>query len=407
MMMKYWWLWLGVVLLTSLHVQAQTTTLTVFAAASLIDAFEEIGAQFEAENPEVEVIFNFAGSSALATQMLEGAPVDVFASANQAQMQGLQNAGLLIDEPRTFVKNRLVLIVPSDNPANIQGLRDLANEGVKLVLAAPGVPVREYTDALFNRLVADAGYGEAYRAAVIGNIASEEDNVRQVAAKVALGEADAGIVYRSDVTPDLSASVIALPIPDALNTIATYPIAQVSVQPAADTFIDYVLSENGQAILVKWGFISALIPDLPDTITVNTDGRLHLDGQVLNPLALSADEFTQSFTTHSITITRPDQTQTDVTGVRLFDLLSAAQVNVNPDVIHDRLSLFVVGTNLTGEQVTFSWGEIDPEFGDQAIYVVSDGVGFQVVSLSDGRNLANIVQLTVRDAPRPQFNLDE
>ncbi|MCU0496099.1 MAG: molybdate ABC transporter substrate-binding protein [Anaerolineae bacterium] len=401
MRINRWLPWLMLLILGSSQAQAQPITLTVFAAASLTDAFEEIGAQFESEHPEIDVIFNFAGSSALSTQILEGAPADVFASANQTQMQEVQEAGLVIGEPRTFAKNRLVLIVPSDNPANIQGLRDLANEGVKLVVAAPGVPVREYTDTLFTRLAVNASYGETYYTAVIANIVSEEDNVRQVAAKVALGEADAGIVYQSDVTPDLGETVIALPIPDALNTIATYPIAPISEQTAAPTFIDYVLSENGQATLVKWGFISAVMPDPPDGITLNTDGRLYIDGQVLNPLALSVADLQESFNVQSITL---NDTQTTVIGVRLFDLLSAAQVHVDHDVVNDRLSLFVVGTNIHGEQLTLSWGEIDPEFGDQTIYVISDGDSFQLVSLSDRRSLSHLVQLTVRDAPRPKFN---
>jgi molybdate transport system substrate-binding protein len=123
------------------------------------------------------------------------------------------------------VKNRLVLIVPVDNPANIQSLHDLANEGVKLIVAAPDVPVRDYTNTMLDRLAADPGYGEAYRNAFMANIVSEEQNVRQVSAKIALGEGDAGIVYLSDVTPDIADQVIALPIPDSLNTIATYPIA--------------------------------------------------------------------------------------------------------------------------------------------------------------------------------------
>ena len=157
---------LALLLIGLLPVSAQTSqSLTVFAASSLTDAFSEIATAFEAANPGVEVIFNFGGSSTLATQLSNGAPADVFASANNSQMTNAaeSRAHRLDAAPRTFVKNRLVLIVPADNPANIQSLHDLANPGVKLVLAAPAVPVRDYTDAMLEKLAADPGYGDAYQ----------------------------------------------------------------------------------------------------------------------------------------------------------------------------------------------------------------------------------------------------
>ncbi len=248
-------------IVTAARAQAQDSrTLTVFAAASLTDAFEEIGAAFEESHPGVEVIFNFGSSSTLAAQLSEGAPADVFASANARQMQAAQDAGRISGQPRTFARNRLVVIVPVDNPAQVQSLADLAQPGLKLVVAGPDVPVREYTNAMLERLALEPGYGEAYRAAVLANIVSEEENVRQVAAKVALGEADAGVVYISDVTPDLQAEVLTIPVPDAYNTIAAYPIA-VTDNPAdaalAQAFVDYVLSAAGQDILVKWNFVAA------------------------------------------------------------------------------------------------------------------------------------------------------
>lgn len=259
--------WLTVLMLIFLTAiipitQAQgTQTLTVFAAASLTDAFTEIGEAFEAANPTVDVIFSFGSSSQLAAQLAEGAPADVFASASASQMKIAQESGRIAGTPITFVKNRLVLITPSDNPANIGGLADLAIEGVALVVAAPAVPVREYTETLLTKLAADPGYGESYREAVIANIVSEEDNVRQVSAKVALGEADAGIVYLSDVTPDIVSDVLTFPIPDAFNTIATYPIAVTDdsgVPEIAAAFVDYVLSDEGQAILEAWNFVPVL-----------------------------------------------------------------------------------------------------------------------------------------------------
>lgn len=241
-------------------VQAQATQpLIVFAAASLTNAFEEIASGFEAANPGVDVLFNFAGSSDLVAQLSEGAPADVFASANGRQMQAARDAGRIAGWASTFAQNRLVLIVPVDNPATITTLSDVSREGISLVVAAEGVPIRDYTNTVLDRLAADPNYGDTYREAVLANIVSEEQNVRQVAAKVALGEADAGFVYASDVTPDISDQVIAIDIPDALNTIATYPIAVTndSAQPElAQAFIDYLLSDAGQDVLVAWNFIS-------------------------------------------------------------------------------------------------------------------------------------------------------
>lgn len=233
--------------------------LNVFAAASLTDAFTEIAAAFEAVYPGAHVQFSFGASSTLATQIEEGAPADVFASANLTQMQRLRDGGHISNLPRTFARNRLVVITPADNPAGVETLADLAQPGLLLVLAAPDVPVRDYTDTMLELMAADAEYGPDYRDAVMANLASEEDNVRQVAAKVALGEADAGVVYSSDVTPDIADDVLIFDIPDAFNTLAEYPIARVT--GSADPwlgwrFIRFVMSAEGQAILAKWGFIT-------------------------------------------------------------------------------------------------------------------------------------------------------
>ncbi len=236
----------------------ESRTLTIFAAASLTDVFSEIGETFKTAHPGLDIVFNFGGSSSLAAQLSEGAPADIFASANNTQMTVAEDAGRIAGEPVTFARNRLVLIVPADNPANIESLKDLANSGIKVVFAAPAVPVRDYTDAMLEKLADDPAYGEAYRTAVLGNLVSEEPNVRQVSAKIALGEADAGIVYRSDVTPDIADSVQMLPIPDEVNTIASYPVAVTndSTEPElAQAFINYLLSDAGQAALASWNFV--------------------------------------------------------------------------------------------------------------------------------------------------------
>lgn len=247
----------------------QPVELVVFAAASLTDAFEEIAEAFTAENPHITVLFSFGGSSSLATQLTQGAPADVFASANERQMEVvIESERVLEAVPLIFAENYLVLVVPAENPAEIEGLDDLANAGVQLILAAPEVPIRAYTDAMFVLMAEDEAYGEDYVEAVLANLVSEEPNVRQVAAKIALGEADAGIIYLSDVTPDIAERVIAIPIPEALNTLAVYPIAPLADSPSpeqAQAFVDFVLSEEGQAILEAWNFVSVLEPD--DDIT--------------------------------------------------------------------------------------------------------------------------------------------
>lgn len=242
----------------SVAVGQPVRTLIVFAASSLTDAFEEIGAAFETGNPGVDVLFNFAGSSTLVAQLSEGAQADVFASANPRQMAAAQDAGRITGEPRVFARNRLALIVPADNPARIESFADLQNPGIVLVIAAEGVPVRDYTEAMLTALSADPAFGQTYVDGFRANIRSEESNVRQVAAKVALGEADAGIVYSSDVTPDIRESVLQFDIPDAFNVIAEYPIAVVEGTADAElaqSFVDTVRSDAGQETLERWGFV--------------------------------------------------------------------------------------------------------------------------------------------------------
>lgn len=227
-------------------------SITVFAAASLTDAFNEIAERFKGQNEGVEVVFNYGSSSQLAAQLNEGAAADVFASANAAQMQVAVDAGRVeAGTETTFVSNRLTIVVPADNPAGIAALEDLEQPGILLILAVEGVPVRDYTDEIVGAMTAD--FQEQFYA----NVVSEEDNVRQVAAKIALGEADAGVVYTSDVTPDIANQVQQIAIPDAQNVVATYPIAPISdsTNPElAQSFVAFILSPEGQSILSKWGF---------------------------------------------------------------------------------------------------------------------------------------------------------
>jgi len=229
-------------------------TLTVFAASSLTDAFTEIGQNFEAAHPGVTVTLNFAGSQALRTQIEEGAAADLFASANTKEMETLLSEALVpADTAQVFLTNQLLVILPAENPANIQSLADLANSGLKLVLAAEEVPVGKYARQALENL--NALYGAAYKDKVLANVVSNEDSVKQVVTKVQLGEADAGIVYISDAVaaPELKT----IEIPADYNIIAKYPIAALisASQPdLAAEFIAYILSADGQAVLQKWGF---------------------------------------------------------------------------------------------------------------------------------------------------------
>ncbi len=229
-------------------------TLTVFAAASLTDAFTEIGKSFEAANPGVTVTFNFAGSQALRTQIEEGAPVDVFASANTKEMDTLVADSLVKQgAPQVFLTNKLVVILPADNPANIEKLKDLANTGLKLVLAAEEVPVGKYARQALD--IMNSSFEAGFKDKVLANVVSNEDNVKQVVTKVQLGEADAGIVYTSDAIAAPGLKTIDIPVD--LNVVAKYPIAPLVSSPNADLaaqFIEAVLSADGQAVLQKWGF---------------------------------------------------------------------------------------------------------------------------------------------------------
>ncbi|HCK65257.1 MAG TPA: molybdate ABC transporter substrate-binding protein [Anaerolineae bacterium] len=239
-------------------VDSAPQTLLVFAAASLTDAFTEIGENFEAQNPNVAVTFNFAGSQALRTQIEEGAPADVFASASGKEMETLiTNAFVIKESSQIFLSNQLIIILPADNPAGINSLEDLAIDGVKIVLAAEEVPVGNYARQALDLM--NKSFSNNFKDNVLKNVVSNEDNVKQVVAKIQLGEADAGIVYTSDAIAATDLQTIE--IPTELNIIAKYqiaPLVESANTDLANEFIAYVLSDEGQAILQKWGFGSPL-----------------------------------------------------------------------------------------------------------------------------------------------------
>jgi len=221
------------------------TEVTVFAASSLTGAFTQIGANFEAAHPGVEVTFNFGSSTDLAAQIASEGTADVFASASMNAMDAVaQDPG--VADQADFATNRLVIITPTDNPANVSSVHDLANNGVQVILAAEGVPVGDYAREMLDA----AGIATD----VLANVVSNEPDDATVVAKVASGEADAGIVYTSDVS---SADVGSVTVPDDVNVVATYPIAAVTGAPQADlasSFVTYVIGAQGQGTLASFGF---------------------------------------------------------------------------------------------------------------------------------------------------------
>lgn len=230
-------------------------TLTVLAASSLTDAFRELAKTFEEQNPGVEVRQSFESSSTLLTQIQQGAPADVFASASEEEMDTAVEEGLAGGEPEVFVKNREVVMVPEANPAGIEGFRDVAKPGVKLVLAEEGVPAADYALEILGK--ADEEYGAGFEEDVLSNVVSREADVRASVNRVVVGDADATFGYASDYTPDVRDRVEVVPIPPDLNIIATYPIAALkeAKEPGlAQEWVDLVTSEQGQRVLEEWGF---------------------------------------------------------------------------------------------------------------------------------------------------------
>jgi molybdate transport system substrate-binding protein len=234
--------------------------LTIFRAASLTDAFKEMAAQIKQANPGTKLTFNFAGSPMLRTQLAQGARADVFASADELNMEGAEKDGTITGQPQIFARNLLVVIVPATNPAGINTLQDLAKAKLKLVLTNKDVPVGNYARQALEKMSQDPAFGKDFSPRVLSNLISEETNVKQVASKVQLGEADAGIVYSTDVTLAIRSTVRVIQIPPEFNVIAKYPIATVKDArnaAGARVFIEYVLSPAGQAILSRNGFLVA------------------------------------------------------------------------------------------------------------------------------------------------------
>jgi molybdate transport system substrate-binding protein len=220
-------------------------SITVFAAASLTDAFGEIAAGFEAANPGVSVELNFGASSSLREQILAGAPADVFASANLPNMDQVVDGGEAAGDPEVFARNRLEIVVPAGNPADVTGLADFADDELLIGLCAEQVPCGEFG----RQALANAGIGSPA-------IDTNEADVRSLLTKVESGDLDAGIVYRTDVLAAGDA-IEGIEIPTEDNVVADYPIAALTASgnpDTADAFVAYVLADVGQDILESHGF---------------------------------------------------------------------------------------------------------------------------------------------------------
>jgi molybdate transport system substrate-binding protein len=220
-------------------------TLLVFAATSLTDAFNKIGAQFEKAHPGLKVKFNYNGSSSLATSIQQGAPADVFASASPKNMKTVTNASLASGTPQVFTRNTAEIMVEKGNPRNIKAVKNLASSKVKVVVCAPDVPCGVLAKDVFKN------------AGVKVKPVSEETSVGGVVTKVTLGEADAGIVYVTDVKEN-QAKATGVTIPANQNEITNYPIVRLKGAPnesAAKEFVSYVLGPNGQKVLASFGFM--------------------------------------------------------------------------------------------------------------------------------------------------------
>jgi molybdate transport system substrate-binding protein len=219
-------------------------TINVFAAASLTAGFRDEGKAFQAKHPKATVQFNFAGSAALVSQINLGAPADVFASADRPNMDKVVATAGTGSQPVNFATNKLQIVVGSGNPKGVKGLADLANAGTVVLLCAPAVPCGSYA----NQALAKAGVRVTAK--------SQEQDVNAVVSKVALGEADAGIVYVTDVKA-AGNRVQGVDIPDDQNVAASYPVATVrggSNPAGGQAFVDFLLTPAGQGILASYGF---------------------------------------------------------------------------------------------------------------------------------------------------------
>lgn len=233
--------------------------LTVFSAAGLTGAMSEITGIYE-NSSNVSVKFNFDGVPALRAQIEQGAYADVLISGNLKHMNALKSEGFMDNKSVViFVRNKVAIIVPNSNPANIVGLKDLAVPGVKIIMGTKDLPAGDYALQVLDKLAADPEYGPSFKESVLANVVSLETTVNRVVSKVALGEADCGFAFISDVSPQMVGKVTKIFIPDEYNVIGDFPVGvldQSKYKEEAQAFIDTIMSDEGQVIFEKYGFVA-------------------------------------------------------------------------------------------------------------------------------------------------------
>ncbi|MCC6382243.1 MAG: molybdate ABC transporter substrate-binding protein [Dehalococcoidia bacterium] len=338
--------------------------ITVFAAASLTDAFKAIGTAFSAANPKASVTFNFAGSSALATQINEGAPADVFASADDANYRLVAAKGT-IDPQAIFATNVPVIVAPSSG-SPVSSFEDLAKRGVKLVLAAPSVPIGNYARQIFTNASTEGGAGADFSTKVLANLKSNETDVKSVLAKIQVGEGDAGVVYKTDAAI-AGGQVRTIAIPEKYNIVAQYPIGATKGSgnvAAARAFVAFVLSDAGQTILARHGFGKR--PAAP----VATFNSVSIDGMVEKPLTLTTAQVA-ALPQKTVRATDSNSTEKEYTGAAIAAILAQAGIRAGATQVTFR--------GADGYAQTLALADLDKDTG--AIIVVNGG----------GASLRNII----------------
>jgi len=241
---------------TSSAPSAPSATLTIYGAASLKGVLDKVKAAYETAAPGTTLTISTDSSATLETQIEQGAPADVFLSADTTNPKKLVDKGLAAGAAVTFASNKLTIIVPTANPAGIASPKDLAKTGIKVIAAGDEVPITKYATMLVDNLAKEAGYPADFAARYTANVASKEDNVKAVVAKIELGEGDAGIVYVTDAKA--STKVTTVDIPPSANVPATYAGVVVKASKnaaAAKAFLDWFAGPDGQAILSSFGFL--------------------------------------------------------------------------------------------------------------------------------------------------------
>jgi molybdate transport system substrate-binding protein len=380
-------------------------SITVFAASSLTDAFNQEATAFKKAHPKVTVTFNFGGSPALVTQLDQGAPADVLATADEKNMTTATQKALVSDPVKIFAKNRLAIAVPKSNPGQIQAPKDLAKANLKLVLTQKGVPVGDYARQALSKMEADATFGAGFSDKVLKNLVSEEPNVKAVVAKVQLGEADAGIVYKTDITAGVAKDIATVDIPDPFNVVASYPIAVATKSAKPDiaaAFVDFVLAPDGQKILTDNGFIA--VPPAPTSFRLSGLVNAETEVKLADLQALPKSDVTTTPLTGTGSLG-----EHKYSGALVYDLLQHAGLKFGPSNTSDALTKGIVISGNDGYQVIVSWAEIDPKFAaekvllayekDGALYPAGSGIVELVVPTDKmaGRYVYNIVSIEVAD----------